>query len=147
MTGPGQIRRRYLQRYLDQLLQPYRGAQRPGIPVPGEVPGSPVERMFWDACQEIRPDLAARGILVRQWRVRAEGRTFYLDFAVPSVRAGIEIDGHATHSSPAAIARDRQRQRILERAGWRIIRFGGSEVYHDARLCAEEAIRALGRLP
>jgi very-short-patch-repair endonuclease len=52
---------------------------------------------------------------------------------------GIELDGHRTHSSPAAIAADRRRQRDLEAAGWYIIRFGGQEVFIDAVGCVQEA--------
>jgi very-short-patch-repair endonuclease len=106
---------------------------------------SPVERMFWQACRDVWPPRLSDD-LVPQHPVRAGGRQFYLDFALlrkgqPNYRIGFEIDGHATHSSPADIAKDRQRQRLLEAAGWRIIRFGGSEVHRDARRCAAEALR------
>ena len=52
---------------------------------------------------------------------------------------GIELDGYATHSSPPKIADDRHRQRMLEAAGWHIIRFGGAEVHRDAARCVREA--------
>lgn len=106
---------------------------------------SPVERMFWQACRDAWPPHLS-DLLAPQYPVNVRGRQFYLDFALmdgvaPGPRVGFEIDGHATHSSPQAIAADRQRQRMLEEAGWRIIRFGGREVHHDARRCATEALR------
>jgi very-short-patch-repair endonuclease len=52
---------------------------------------------------------------------------------------GIELDGYRTHSSTAAIAADRQRQRHLEANGWYIIRFGGQEVFMDVEGCVREA--------
>lgn len=116
---------------------PGRAPKRPR----GRQAESPVERMFREAWCELYPEHAAK--LVAQYPVTAEEQRFRLDFAIPSVtrdgRLAIEIDGHATHSSPAAIAHDRRRQRILERAGWRVIRFGGSEVHRNARACAREA--------
>jgi len=40
---------------------------------------------------------------------------------LPDRKIGIELDGFATHSSTADIAKDRQRQRAIEAEGWRII--------------------------
>jgi very-short-patch-repair endonuclease len=101
------------------------------------LPGtaSPIEQQFWDA--HVRLGLTELTGLVPQ---HPAGR-YRLDFALPGRKIGIELDGHATHSSTKAIASDRQRQRALEASGWRIIRFGGSEVYHDATKCVREAAR------
>jgi hypothetical protein len=33
---------------------------------------------------------------------------------------------------------------VLEEAGWKIIRFGGSEVHRDSWQCAAEALRHAG---
>jgi restriction endonuclease-like protein len=136
-----------LRKDLVRNLRKAAGRGTPSVlaPVPAErEPESPVERMFRDAWRELYPQDAS--LLIPQYEVRAGGCRFRLDFALSGLdRFGIEIDGHATHSSPAAIAADRRRQRILERAGWHIIRFGGAEVYADARECAREA-RELARL-
>jgi very-short-patch-repair endonuclease len=96
---------------------------------------SPIEIQFWNAYTAIHPP-ALRG-LVRQHPVGQ----YRIDFAIPSQKFGIELDGHATHSSPAAIAADRRRQRALEEMGWRIIRFGGQEVYQNAAVCVRSAAR------
>lgn len=103
--------------------------------VPGDLPdsASPIERAFWEAhCRLGLPELTG---LVPQHRA---GR-FRIDFALPGLMAGIELDGFRNHSSTADIARDHLRQRWLEGLGWRIIRFGGSEVYHDAEYCVRQA--------
>lgn len=101
---------------------------------------SPIEKSFWNAHQK----LALRELagLVPQHPV---GR-FFLDFALPGLKIGIELDGFATHSSTADIARDRQRQRAIEAAGWRIIRFGGAEVHRDAAACVQQAAALLAKL-
>ena len=93
---------------------------------------SPIEDMFWFAYRELKPR-ELRG-LVTQYRV---GR-YRLDFALPRIKIGIELDGHWSHSSTTAIAHDRRRQRNLEAAGWRVIRFGGREVYNDPRQCVRD---------
>lgn len=92
---------------------------------------SPIEQKFWKAWQRQRSNIN----LTPEYVV---GR-YRIDFAYVSALIAIELDGHATHSSPAAIAADRRRQRELERLGWRFIRFGGQEVYQNADACAREA--------
>lgn len=96
---------------------------------------SPIEIMFWNAYTATHP--RALGGLVRQYRVGQ----YRIDFALPAHKIGIELDGHATHSSATAIAADRQRQRNLEEKGWYIIRFGGQEVYQNAAACVRSAAR------
>lgn len=57
--------------------------------------------------------------------VRVEGRTFELDFAylgVP-VSVNLEIDGWASHGSPAAFEANRERDAVLQRHGWVVQRF------------------------
>jgi very-short-patch-repair endonuclease len=108
------------------------------LPVTRKKPRlSPIERQFWDAWLAAPGRYPALAGLVAQHKA---GR-YRLDFALPAQRIGIELDGFASHSSTADITRDRQRQRELEADGWRIIRFGGAEVYQDAAGCVRQAAR------
>jgi very-short-patch-repair endonuclease len=92
---------------------------------------SPIEQQFWQAWKRLRSNIK----LTPEYPV---GR-YRIDFAYVPAKIAIELDGHATHSTPSAIAADRRRQRELERLGWRFIRFGGQEIYQDADACAREA--------
>jgi very-short-patch-repair endonuclease len=76
-----------------------------------------------------------------QFWIIARGSHYRLDFAVPSLRIGIEIDGFDHHSDTDDIASDRKRQRDLEFSGWTIIRFGGQEVRDDPAYCVAEALK------
>lgn len=96
--------------------------------------GSFIEQTFYEAWLSL-PQNTGQYDIVPQYRLSP----YRLDFAFPQVRVGIELDGHATHSSPDAIAHDRKRQRYIESQGWQVIRFGGKEVFTDAIACAEEA--------
>jgi very-short-patch-repair endonuclease len=100
---------------------------------------SPIESKFWQTHQHLK--LRALNGLVRQYKVGQ----YRLDFALPRQMIGIELDGYRTHSSTAAIAADRQRQRQLEANGWYIIRFGGLEVFQDAEGCVREAAQLAAR--
>jgi very-short-patch-repair endonuclease len=96
---------------------------------------SPIEEAFWRAYLSARPP-ALKG-LVAQYEV--PGGRYRLDFALPEAKIGIELDGYAYHSSREAFTHDRKRERDLELAGWRIIRFSGSEINKSAGGCVREA--------
>ena len=97
--------------------------------------GSPIEEKFWQVWMQMGSPFE----LVPQHPI---GK-YFVDFAYVPGQVAIELDGHATHSSPDAIAYDRKRQREIEASGWKVIRFGGKEIFTDAYKCAEEALTIL----
>jgi hypothetical protein len=60
---------------------------------------------------------------VQQHWVRIGNDRFRLDLAYPDVNVAIEYDGWATHRSRSAFDADRRRDRLLQLAGWTVIRF------------------------
>lgn len=57
---------------------------------------------------------------------------YRVDFCVPELRLAIEVDGHDFHErTKEQAAADKQRDRALAMAGYRVIRFTGSEIYAD----------------
>lgn len=55
----------------------------------------------------------------------------------------VECDGHNFHErTKEQAARDRQKDRDLQAAGYRVLRFTGSEIYRDAFKCADETLKA-----
>lgn len=92
---------------------------------------SPIEKMFW---HEGAAYLI--GGLVPQVKV---GK-YRLDFGIPIDKIGIELDGHAYHSTKKQREGDAVRQRFLESQGWKIIRFTGTEVYRDPGKCVDGAM-------
>lgn len=73
-----------------------------------------------------------------------EGR-YRLDFAHPSTKTAIELDGFKAHSSTRQIANDRRREREVRNAGWEFIRFGGHEIHHDVYGCVAETYQFIAR--
>lgn len=66
---------------------------------------------------------------VPQFRIGlGDGPAARLDFAYPSCRVAIELDGAAFHSGDAAQQRDRRRDNGLGAAGWRVLRFDWDDV-------------------
>jgi very-short-patch-repair endonuclease len=55
------------------------------------------------------------------------------------VRIVIECDGHDFHErTKEQAARDRGRDRFMQRAGYKVFRFTGSEIYHSPETCSDE---------
>jgi hypothetical protein len=91
----------------------------------------------------------ARGGLVPQVSVSYEGAVYRLDFELadiqnegppsPRWRIAIEVDGHDYHERTKEQARrDRSRDRVLQAAGYVVMRFTGSELWANPMKCADE---------
>jgi very-short-patch-repair endonuclease len=91
-----------------------------------KAPESSLEDAFVDLVHECRlPELERQidpdGLLGGDERV---------DFAWPASRLVVETDGGAFHNSPTDRARDEERDGVLERGGWTVLRFGWNDVLH-----------------
>lgn len=94
---------------------------------------SPIERKFLE-------EMVRSGSLSDfDVAVSVLGGKYRIDFADIDRKIGIELDGHAYHSSKEQFERDRVRQRELEGHGWRFIRFAGAEIMKDVSKCVREA--------
>lgn len=58
--------------------------------------------------------------------VKAPGKTYYLDVAVPELKLDFEYDGFYWHSFPDAIERDAKRDEYLQSQGWKVFRYSFS---------------------
>ncbi len=72
--------------------------------------------------------------------------TYRLDFALPSQRIGVEIEGWDWRiwTRPSAIER-REREQSLGYEGWTILWFTGEEILRDVERAVDEVARALSR--
>ena len=88
--------------------------------------------------------------LLTQHKVDLNGRRVRLDFALTGCqgsRVAIEVDGHNFHErTKEQAALDRSRDRGLTLAGWSVLRFTGSEVWHDPESCAMQVLRLEGEM-
>jgi very-short-patch-repair endonuclease len=63
-------------------------------------------------------------------------------FACPKVKVAIECDGHDFHEkTKAQAAHDKRRDRDIQRAGFDILRFTGSEIWNNPVNCAVEVFQ------
>jgi very-short-patch-repair endonuclease len=66
----------------------------------------------WDLCREYRFHP------VRRWR---------FDFAFPSVRLAVEVDGRGRHQTAKGVSADCEKMNEALRMGWRVLRFPAGE--------------------
>jgi len=59
-------------------------------------------------------------------------KIFLLDFAIPSLKIAIEIDGKEHHQQRKLRESDRRRTAYLEKSGWRVLRFSNFEVVNES---------------
>jgi very-short-patch-repair endonuclease len=84
--------------------------------------------------------------LVRRARVpvpvrQYEGTGYRIDFAWPTQRVAVELDGLAFHDGRDAQRRDRERQNRVVLDGWRVLRF----TWHDVTRRSARVVAAIER--
>ncbi len=80
----------------------------------------------------------------RQFLVRESGRGYLLDMALLTAdsKLAIECDGERYLAGREKAACDRQKDNALAAAGWRIVRFSGSEIVGNTAECVRVVRRA-----
>jgi very-short-patch-repair endonuclease len=78
--------------------------------------------------------------------LRVRGRTFEADCLWRAQHLIVELDGHATHGTTAAFERDRERDRILQTAEWRVVRVTWRQLHEEPTAVASD-LRTLTLLP
>lgn len=79
--------------------------------------------------------------------VTVDARTFEVDCLWERQRLVVELDGNAVHSTARAFERDRERDRLLMLAGWRVARFTWRQVAERPREVAAHTQGLLGLTP
>ena len=95
-----------------------------------QPPPSPIEISFWETAKPLIPELQ-REIWIDQYRV---------DFLIPSKNIVIELYGYQYHNTKQKLTQDAERERYLQRLGYQVIRFTGTEVYKNVQKCVDEVL-------
>jgi very-short-patch-repair endonuclease len=91
---------------------------------------SAIEKDFWETAKPLIPELQQE-IWIDKYRV---------DFLIPSKKIIIELYGYAYHNTKQKITKDAERERHLQKLGYTIIRFTGSEIYKDVDKCVRDVL-------
>jgi len=61
--------------------------------------------------------------------------SFIIDLAFPKHKVAIEADGQLWHQKPEHRKRDFYKDMVLERSGWRVLRFSDIQILHHLEEC------------
>jgi very-short-patch-repair endonuclease len=98
---------------------------------------SPIEMKFFEAMRDKTSEL------VPQWEVNASGHNYRLDFAIPSKKIAFELDGHEFHKTKEQRTNDTRRERNLQKEGWKVIRFTGTDIHNNLDKCVADACQLI----
>lgn len=126
-------------------------SDKSAMPAGGKT-DSPLESAMFAALTEFgfsqTDESGKEGIarLYQQFPVVTPTGTFRLDLAAIRrvgrhvLSLAIECDGYEFHhATKEQVELDNRRDRALVRAGWRVVRYSGSEIHRDASMCALDA--------
>ena len=82
-----------------------------------------------------------RHTIQSQFEVQAGSQKYSIDFAMPDIKLGIEVDGALFHSTEEQKASDKKRDGKLAQQGWTILRFTDKEVENKTRQVIETIIK------
>jgi very-short-patch-repair endonuclease len=82
-----------------------------------------------------------RHAIQSQFPVKAGSQEYSIDFAMPDIKLGIEVDGALFHSTDDQKASDRRRDSRLAQQGWTILRFTDKEVENKTHQVIETIIK------
>ncbi|HEY3234628.1 MAG TPA: DUF559 domain-containing protein [Polyangiaceae bacterium] len=100
----------------------------------------PEQRLALHLCSQL--DFLAT--VTPQFPITIDGKNYRADFMVKSgsLELIVEVDGHAFHErTKEQAARDKSRDRAMLAAGYKVMRFTGSEVWNTPVKCVEEVER------
>ncbi len=92
---------------------------------------SPIEQAFWETAKPLIPELQREVWIGRKYRV---------DFLIPSRQVVVELYGYQYHHTKEKLTQDAERERYLQRLGYQVIRFTGTEIYKDVQKCVREVL-------
>lgn len=87
----------------------------------------------------------------KQKEIQCENKRYRVDFFIPVIYKNqenkcfvIECDGHEFHQkTKEQVERDNTRMRTLQKCGYEVIRFSGTEIWHRPYKCANEVLNII----
>jgi very-short-patch-repair endonuclease len=142
-TEEAQVQRRVSTHSLNEQFSRYpthRGtaALRQTIRTDPKLTRSEAERQLLELIRAARLPEPRVNVKVRGWEV---------DFVWPNERVIVEVDGYAFHSSRGSFERDRRRDRELQAAGYRVLRFTWRELTEEREAVVAALAAGLLRRP
>lgn len=110
-----------------------------------------IERIFYDSFNKYGDEIAAEELSIHDISEKFEALPCYELFSHQIIgpyevdfiydRCVIEIDGHDYHKTKEQRDHDYKRERYLQKEGYIVVRFMGTEIFLDAKSCVIETLK------
>jgi len=130
-------KREKIEKQKEQLFQQHERQELPSTEMrdqKGRIMFTGPEREVMKELLKLRKNGTIKYGIYPQYEVKHGSHPYSIDFALPSLKLGIEVDGYLFHSTDEQKQRDKQRDNNLASQGWTIIRFSDNDV--DSKLRA-----------
>jgi very-short-patch-repair endonuclease len=94
---------------------------------------SPIEKQFFKVARKFIPDIKPQ-----EWVGK-----YRVDFLINDKKVVVELDGHEYHKTKNQRTGDAERQRYLQKNGYKVVRFTGTEIHKDVGGCVTEVMELL----
>lgn len=84
---------------------------------------------------------------IRDLEPQVEVGPYRIDLAIPKKKVAIELDGHEFHNTRLQRTNDAERRIYLQKQGWEVITFTGSQINADVYQCIEDAKEIIENRP
>jgi hypothetical protein len=128
---------------MDKLFKEYENSQLPQDVMrdqKGRVMFTGPEREVMRELLRLKKDGTIKYGIYPQYETKHGSQAYTIDFALPQLMLGIEVDGYIFHSSDEQKQDDKERDSKLASHGWTIIRFTDEEIDSKLRLVMETII-------
>jgi len=132
----------------EQLFKQYEKTQLPqGVmrDQKGRIMFTGPEREVMRELLRLKKDGTIKYGIYPQHEVKHGGQAYTIDFALPQLMLGVEVDGYIFHSSEEQKQSDKERDAKLASHGWTIIRFTDDEIDDKLRLVMETIINYINK--
>ena len=132
----------------EQLFKQYEKSQLPqGVmrDQKGRVMFTGPEREVMRELLRLKKDGTIKYGIYPQYEVKHGSQAYTIDFALPQLMLGFEVDGYIFHSSDEQVQSDNERDAKLASHGWTIVRFTDDEIDDKLRLVMETIISYINK--
>jgi hypothetical protein len=132
----------------DRLFKEYENSQMPqGVmrDQKGRVMFTGPEREVMRELLRLKKDGTIKYGIYPQYEVKHGSQAYTIDFAIPQLMLGFEVDGYIFHSSDEQIEDDKARDAKLASHGWTIARFTDEQIDDKLRLVMESIISLINK--
>jgi very-short-patch-repair endonuclease len=136
--------REKIQKQQEQMYKAQQPVSTPGKP--GDIQRNlytSIELALLKELVQLRRNGEIKRAVYPHYKVKKGAQPYSIDFALPDIKVGIEVDGQLFHSTEKQVQEDEERDSRLSQDGWTILRFTDHEIESRMRGVVETILKTV----